>query len=337
MELPTQSSLNIGPRKLLDYPEYYHRLLRCLETSISSISTDPVFLQQQLELFEHAKANEKAILLSLTEDVFGNLGEESPRILLEHIFISFGAQCSHEQTFKIIAAYIRQFSIQIDLQARALCVDDLQNLLLEETKHMSDTLNMLSKRFEKIDGPIRSHLMEAGKTAPLSKTFDIYAAGVRQSMQMIRQASKSYGANCDPHQCDYLNDSCTLLCVHASMQSLSTQLWRLASDLRLRATGPRGGFKEIILPAVAPGSSIMPGKLNPVMAEMVYSTSDQVDANHASMSMAIKSGWLESAASSGIILRNFIESSRLLRRTIRSFTDKCLVGVVPNTKNRVIS
>lgn len=332
MELPTQSSLNIGPRKLSDYPEYFHRLLDCLQTSLSRVSTDPVFLQQQNKLFDHAKANEEAILLSLTEDVFGNLGEESPRILMEHIFTSYGAHYSYEQTFKIIAAHIRQFSIQIDLQARALCVDDLQSLLIEETKHMSDTLNMLSKRFEKVSSPIRSHLVETRDTASLSKTFDIYAAGVRQSMQMICQANKSYGANYNPYHCDYLNDSCSLLCVHASIQSLSTQLWRLASDLRLRATGPRGGFKEIVLPAVAPGSSIMPGKLNPVMAEMVYSTSDQVDANHASMSMAIKSGWLESAASSSIILRNFIESSRLLRRTIRSFTDKCLVGVVPNTE-----
>lgn len=331
MKFPTQGSLNIGPRKLSDYPEYFHRLLECLETSVSGISSEPVFLQQQYELFEHAKANEKTILLSLTEDVFGNLGEESPRILMEHIFTSFGAQHSYEQTFKIIAAYIRQFSVQIDLQARALCVDDLQDQLIEETKHMAEALNMLSKRFEKVEGPIRSHLFETGRTASLSEAFENYAAGVHQSVQMIRQAGKSYGTSYDSYQCDYLNDSCTLLCVHASIQSLSTQLWRLASDLRLRATGPRGGFKEIILPAVAPGSSIMPGKLNPVMAEMVYSTADQVDANHASMSMAIKSGWLESAASSGIILRNFIESSRLLRRTIRSFTDKCLVGVVPNT------
>ena len=132
---------------------------------------------------------------------------------------------------------------------------------------------------------------------------------------------------------DALNAGTELLLADALIQALSAQVWRTAHDLRIMASGPRGGLAEITLPAVAPGSSIMPGKLNPVMAEMTYSTVDQVDANHAGISMALKSGWLESTASTSIPMRVFLENCDLLSRSMTAFADLCIAGITINVEH----
>lgn len=72
-----------------------------------------------------------------------------------------------------------------------------------------------------------------------------------------------------------------LVIAHAHLQALATLVWKVARDIRLLGSGPRAGFGEINLPAVAPGSSIMPGKVNPVIPEMVFLSTDRVCANHA--------------------------------------------------------
>ena len=135
-----------------------------------------------------------------------------------------------------------------------------------------------------------------------------------------------------PGYLDFLNFGVKLLNSHALLQGLSTQVWRIANDLRIRASGPRGGLSEITLPAVAPGSSIMPGKLNPIIAEMIYGTCDQVDADHAGISMSLKSGWLETAATSSLSLKAYLQSVELLRRSIDCFTNLCISGVEINKK-----
>ena len=124
-----------------------------------------------------------------------------------------------------------------------------------------------------------------------------------------------------------------LVIAHAHLQALATQIWKIARDLRIMGSGPRAGFKEIILPAVAPGSSIMPGKVNPVIPEMVFLTADQVVANHTGLVMGVQSGWLELGTSSAIPIRSFISSSDLLARTMKVFADKCIKGIEANREH----
>ncbi len=121
-----------------------------------------------------------------------------------------------------------------------------------------------------------------------------------------------------------------LLVVHAMIDALSMQVWKIARDVRLMCSGPRCGLGEIVMPAVAPGSSIMPGKVNPVIAEMVMSTTDKIDANHTGVVMGVKSGWLELGTSSAIPIRSFMESCDLLGRTMVVFADKCIEGIIAN-------
>lgn len=129
---------------------------------------------------------------------------------------------------------------------------------------------------------------------------------------------------------DCIQGTDRLILSHAHIQALSNLIWKIARDLRLMCSGPRGGIQEITLPAVAPGSSIMPGKLNPVIAEMVFNTVDQVDANHAGLTLALKSGWLEGGTNSFVPLRSVINSCDLLSRTMDCFANRCLIGIEVN-------
>ena len=121
-----------------------------------------------------------------------------------------------------------------------------------------------------------------------------------------------------------------LVIAHAMVQALATVVWRVARDVRLLGSGPRAGIGEIELPAVAPGSSIMPGKVNPVMPEMMLATCDQVSANHTGLVLGVQSGWLELGTSSAIPVKSMIESCELLSRSIGKFTQKCIEGIRAN-------
>lgn len=131
---------------------------------------------------------------------------------------------------------------------------------------------------------------------------------------------------------DAIGNSDKLVITHAHIQALSNLIWKIARDLRLMCSGPRGGIQEITLPAVAPGSSIMPGKLNPVIAEMVFNTVDQVDANHSGLNLALKSGWLEGGSNSFVPIRSFINSTDLLSRTMMCFAQRCIEGIDVNNE-----
>lgn len=124
-----------------------------------------------------------------------------------------------------------------------------------------------------------------------------------------------------------------LVIAHAHVQALATLVWKMAGDIRLLASGPRAAFGEINLPAVAPGSSIMPGKVNPVIPEMVFLTTDRVSANHTGLVAGILSGWLELGTSSGIPVKSFIESCDLLARSMKIFAAKCIDGITANREH----
>lgn len=120
--------------------------------------------------------------------------------------------------------------------------------------------------------------------------------------------------------------------VHASglLRVLATNLSKICGDLILLSSGPIGGFHEITLPPVQPGSSIMPGKVNPVIPEMVTQVAFQVIGHDLIISMAAQSGQLELNAFGPVIAYNFFQSLKILRNALPIFTDKCIRGIQPN-------
>jgi aspartate ammonia-lyase len=120
--------------------------------------------------------------------------------------------------------------------------------------------------------------------------------------------------------------------VHASglLRVMATNLSKICGDLILLSSGPIGGFHEIILPPVQPGSSIMPGKVNPVIPEMLTQVAFQVMGHDLVISIAAKSGQLELNAFEPVIAYNFFQALKIMKNAIPIFTEKCIKGIRPN-------
>ncbi|MGY5858035.1 MAG: aspartate ammonia-lyase [Candidatus Thorarchaeota archaeon] len=120
--------------------------------------------------------------------------------------------------------------------------------------------------------------------------------------------------------------------VHASglLRVIATNLSKICGDLILLSSGPVGGFHEITLPPVQPGSSIMPGKVNPVIPEMITQVAFQVMGHDLVITMASQAGQLELNAFEPVIAYNFFQGLKVLKNAIPILTEKCIKGIQPN-------
>jgi aspartate ammonia-lyase len=116
----------------------------------------------------------------------------------------------------------------------------------------------------------------------------------------------------------------------AQLRTLAVDLSKIASDLRLMASGPRTGLDEIVLPAVQPGSSIMPGKVNPSIAEMVNQVCFQVIGNDTCVAVASEHGQLELNVMMPVIAYNILLSEQILTNAMVSLTERCVRGIEAN-------
>ena len=116
----------------------------------------------------------------------------------------------------------------------------------------------------------------------------------------------------------------------AELRYLAVVLGKIASDIRLLSSGPRAGLGEIILPAVQPGSSIMPGKVNPSMAEMLNMVCHQVIGNDAAVASAVNGAQLELNVNMPVIAYNILDSIEILSRAVTAFTERCVKGIKAN-------
>ncbi|MCA1056506.1 class II fumarate hydratase [Rossellomorea aquimaris] len=118
--------------------------------------------------------------------------------------------------------------------------------------------------------------------------------------------------------------------VHGALKALAADLMKVANDVRWLSSGPRSGIGEITIPANEPGSSIMPGKVNPTQSEAVTMVVTQVLGNDASIGFAASQGNFELNVFKPVIIYNLLQSVRLLTDGIRSFNDKCVKGLEAN-------
>ena len=115
-----------------------------------------------------------------------------------------------------------------------------------------------------------------------------------------------------------------------AINTVAASLMKIANDVRLMNSGPRCGLAEISLPAVQPGSSIMPGKVNPVICEALIQVCAQVTGNHLAVTLAVQGGQLDLNTMLPLAARNLLESIRLLANASRVFADKAIAGLVAN-------
>lgn len=119
---------------------------------------------------------------------------------------------------------------------------------------------------------------------------------------------------------------------HGALKQLAVSLYKIASDVRWLASGPRSGLGEIHIPENEPGSSIMPGKVNPTQCEALTMVCAQVLGNDTTISFAGTQGHFELNVFKPVMAANFLQSARLIGDAAVSFNDHCAVGIEPNTK-----
>lgn len=125
-----------------------------------------------------------------------------------------------------------------------------------------------------------------------------------------------------------------LVYVHGALKTCATALMKIANDIRMLASGPRAGIGEIIIPANEPGSSIMPGKVNPTQAEALTMICAQVMGNDVAINVGGANGHFELNVFKPLIITNFLDSAIILGDGAVSFTDKCVKGIQAN-KTRI--
>ena len=121
-----------------------------------------------------------------------------------------------------------------------------------------------------------------------------------------------------------------LVFMHGALKALAADLMKIANDVRWLASGPRDGLEEITIPANEPGSSIMPGKVNPTQCESMTMVAVQVIANDTAIAFAASQGNFELNVFMPVLIYNFLQSVRLLADGMRSFNDNCLAGLKAN-------
>ena len=117
---------------------------------------------------------------------------------------------------------------------------------------------------------------------------------------------------------------------HGALKQLAVSLMKIANDIRMLASGPRSGIGEIIIPANEPGSSIMPGKVNPTQVEAITMVCAQVMGNDVAISVGGSNGHFELNVFKPVMISNFLQSARLIGDACVSFTDNCVIGIEPN-------
>jgi fumarate hydratase class II len=135
-----------------------------------------------------------------------------------------------------------------------------------------------------------------------------------------------------PNKFHSLTSKDALVFAHGAVKALAMDLLKIANDIRMLASGPRAGIGEIFIPENEPGSSIMPGKINPTQCEAMTMVCCQVMANDVAVSFAASQGNFQLNVYMPVAIYNFLQSVNLLFDAIRSFDIHCVTGIKPNVE-----
>lgn len=196
-------------------------------------------------------------------------------------------------------------------------------------EELSGHLSQLEHGLEAIRNSMR-HLMELpiGGTA-VGNGINAPEGYDKLALQHINQFTGLDFVNA-PNKFEAMASHDSLAEISGALKRLAVSLMKIANDFRLLNSGPRCGLGEVILPANEPGSSIMPGKVNPTQCEALSQVCCQVIGNDVAIATGAMQGHLQLNVFMPLIGRNVLQSSRLLADVINSFNDHCLKGVVPN-------
>jgi fumarate hydratase class II len=242
-------------------------------------------------------------------------------------------------------------------------LDELTNDLMPALQKLADSLQAKAAEFDDVLKSGRTHWMDAVPMT-LGQEFSGYAAQARQSFDRVGssldrlgqiplggtavgtglnthpefaarvrkllsdESGLTIGAPADPFEAQAARDG--LVEASGALRSVAVSLTKIANDLRFLGSGPRAGLAEIALPELQKGSSIMPGKVNPVIPEVVTQVAAQVIGNDQAIAIGGMNGHFELNVFVPVMARNLLQSIRLLASASRLLAEKCVDGVVAN-------
>ena len=248
-------------------------------------------------------------------------------------------------------------------------VEQTVHHLIPAMKHLHKALDAKAKEFAKIVKIGRTHLQDATPLT-LGQEFSGYAAQIEYLLKVVNadallrgvfplaQGGTAVGTGLNAkkgfdkkfaaevakitklpfvtaeNKFAALAGHDQLVMLSGALNTVAVALMKIANDIRLLGSGPRCGIGEISLPENEPGSSIMPGKVNPTQSEAMTMVAAQVMGNHVTVSIAGSNGHFELNVFKPVIIFNVLQSIRLLADACNSFTDNCVVGIEAN-KDRI--
>ena len=246
------------------------------------------------------------------------------------------------------------------------CTEEIVRRLLPALQHLNAALDSKAKAWADIIKIGRTHTQDATPLT-LGQEFSGYAQQVRNGIERIEstlpglmqlaQGGTAVGTGLNapvgfaekvaetiaaitglaftsaPNKFEALAAHDAMVFSHGAINTVAASLFKIANDIRFLGSGPRSGLGELALPENEPGSSIMPGKVNPTQAEALTQVCVQVFGNHAALTFAGSQGHFELNVFNPVMAYNFLQSVRLLSDAAVSFTDNCVVGIEPRTDN----
>ncbi|WP_210484926.1 class II fumarate hydratase [Microvirga antarctica] len=240
---------------------------------------------------------------------------------------------------------------------------EIENRLLPALRHLHRALDEKARAFKDVVKIGRTHLQDATPVT-LGQEFSGYAMQIELAIGRLQltlpglyalaQGGTAVGTGLNahpefaarfaqkvteltglpftsaPNKFEALASNDALVFTHGALSSLATGMFKIANDIRLMGSGPRSGIGEISLPENEPGSSIMPGKVNPTQAEAITMLCAQVAGNQTTVTFAGSQGHFELNVFKPVIITAALQSIRLLADGAVSFTDHCVVGIKPN-------
>jgi aspartate ammonia-lyase len=220
---------------------------------------------------------------------------------------------------------------------------EFHDILKSGRTHMQDAVPMrLGQEFAAYAGAIRRAAEAIVSSATLLRELGLGGSAVGTGInthpdyreKAIANLARISGQKLSPvDDMRYaMQSNLAMAAVSSALRNLALEVIRISNDLRLLASGPNTGFAEINLPALQPGSSIMPGKINPVVPELAAMVSFQVVGNDVAVALAVQAGQLELNVMMPTMAYSVLQSITISTNMLRQFTDKCIAGITANEK-----
>lgn len=291
-----------------------------------------------------------------------NVNEVIANKAIEHLGGTFGSKMVHPND------HVNMSQSSNDTFPTAMHVATLleaHKVLLPGLRLLAEALESKSQEFKDIIKIGRTHTQDATPIT-LGQEFSGYAKMVRsgivrveaalESIKELAQGGTAVGTGINtyvgfaenvaaeisretgynfitaPNKFEALGTSDALVHFHGALNTVAVSLMKIANDIRFLGSGPRSGLGELLLPENEPGSSIMPGKVNPTQCEALTMLCCQVMGNNTAVTVGGSNGHFELNVFRPMIIRNVLHSIRLIGDGCRSFVKNCVVGIQPNTK-----